>query len=311
MRTLLTFFAVLLAYMGNAQHATPAVNRPDSAVDCIAYWKSGETKVYSIVHEVKTISGGSATPPFKFGYEARISIVDSTQKGYTIKWEFHLPESIMIFRPGLADSLPVYNGMKMLFTTTATGSFVGLLNWEEVRDAYIHMNRLARPKITDSIGMAAMKMAESMFNSKEQVEAAMIKEIQLFYTPFGYKFTTRGMNEKTEVSNPYGGHPFPAIQSFKAIDVDRQKDEYSLMINMQMDSVNAKSMADSILSKMNLTTDQEMQAAREKYGSFDLRDRSEYRFTRSTGWIQRIYYQRSVKMAGINKSDEYTITLKE
>jgi len=150
-----------------------------------------------------------------------------------------------------------------------------------------------------------------MFNSKEQVESSMIQEIQLFHMPFGYKFTTNEVSRKTEISNPFGGNSFPAIQSYKVTDSDRQKDEYSLVVNMQMDKVNAKGMIDSLLSKMNLKTDQEMQAAREQYGSFDLRDHSEYRFIRSSGWIKRLYYQRTVIIAGMIKTDAYTIWLKE
>jgi hypothetical protein len=57
---------------------------------------------------------------------------------------------------GLADSLPVYNGMKMIFNITGVGSFIELLNWEEVRDTYFRMNRLSRPKITDSAEAAAI-----------------------------------------------------------------------------------------------------------------------------------------------------------
>jgi hypothetical protein len=302
MKTLWTVYVVLLAYAAYAQ---------DSAVDCIAYWKSGETKVYSIARETKTIGGASKTSPFKFNYDAWISVIDSTPKGYTIKWEFHLPEAMTILHPGLADSLPVYNGMKMIFTITGVGSFIELLNWEEVRDTYFRMNRLSRPKITDSAEAAAIKVAESLFNSKEQVESSMIQEIQLFHMPFGYKFTTNEVSGETEISNPFGGNPFPALQSYKVTDIDRQKDEYSLAVNMQMDKVNAKGMIDSLLSKMNLKTDQEMQAAREQYGSFDLRDHSEYRFIRSSGWIKRLYYQRTVVIARMTKTDAYTIWLKE
>jgi len=160
-------------------------HREDSVVSCIIHWKLGETKTYSIIHEKKSINPPGKNPPFRFNYEASVSVIDSSAKNYTIKWIFHLPEEMSILRPRLADSLPVYNGMQMIFRITEIGEFVELLNWEEVRDAYTRMMELSMPKRMDSTATAALKSAKNMYNSKEMVESSMIQEIRLFHRPYG------------------------------------------------------------------------------------------------------------------------------
>ncbi len=80
---------------------------------------------------------------------------------------------------------------------------------------------------------------------------------------------------------------------------------------MHIDKANTKSMVDALLNKMNIKDDREMQVAREKYFSFDLHDLSEYTFIRSTGWIRRLYYERTVNIASMTQSDVYIIALKD
>jgi hypothetical protein len=67
-----------------------------------------------------------------------VSVIDSTAKGFMVKWVFHLPVEGGI-PPSVAGSLPVYNGLQMIFRITDVGEFIDLLNWEEVRDAYVKM----------------------------------------------------------------------------------------------------------------------------------------------------------------------------
>ena len=238
-------------------------------------------------------------------------MIDSTPKNYTIKWVFHLPEAITVLRPALADSLPVYNGMQMIFRVTEMGAFVELLNWEEVRDAYSKMMELSLPPKKDSTLTAVVQSAKKLYNSKEMVESSLIKEIQLFHVPFGYKFESRLVTAPTEITNPFGGQPLPGIETIKASGLAPKKDSFTLVFNLRVDKANTKTLIDSMMAKMNIKDDGEMQVAREKYASFDLHDYSEYHFIRSSGWIKRIFYNRTVDIAGTIQDDAYTITLQE
>lgn len=311
MKCLLTLSAFILYFSAQSQQPLKQYSGKDSFVSCLANWKLGETKIYSIVHEKGAINPSEKKPPFIFAYEAWVSVTDSTAKDYTIKWVFHLPAQITLFRPGLADSLPVYNGMEMIFRITGTGEFIELMNWEQVRDAYSRMMELSLPKTGDSTAAAVIQSAKEMFNSREMVETSMIREIRLFHTPLGYKFTPTEAGTRTEIANPFGGDPFPAIQTTHISGLDPKKDSFTLDFNLRVDKANTKSIIDSLFKKMNIPEDQEMQTGREKFARFDMQDISEYNFIRSSGWISRLYFKRTIVIAGMTQYDSYTMTLKE
>jgi hypothetical protein len=205
MKIAFILFAVILSFLGHSQ---------DSTASCISNWKLGDTKIYSIVHEKNTARSAGKNSTFKLAYEALVTVIDSTAKSYTIKWVFHLPKQTTI-SPALSDSLPVYNGMSMIIRITSVGGFIELLNWEEVRDIYIRMLELSLPKKMDSTALATLQASENLFHTREMVESSLIQEIQLFHVPYGYKFSTIGATGKTEIANPFGGEPIPAVQTSK------------------------------------------------------------------------------------------------
>jgi hypothetical protein len=311
MKLLLLLSALTVSLSGRSQLATHSLTLEDSSVNFVANWKLNDTKIYTIIHKKNTVDPAGKSDPFSFAYEAWITVLDSTAKNYTIKWIFHLPGDITILRPGLADSLPVYNGLQMIFRTTEAGAFVELLNWEEVRDAYTRMMELSLPKKTDSTSAAILKSAKDMYKSKELVESTMIREIELFHLPYGYIYTTREISAKMQLPNPFGGDPYPALQTYKVTELHPKEDFFVFAADMRVDKANTKSMVDAILNKMNIKDDREMQTTREKYFSFDMHDFSEYTFIKSTGWIKRIYYNRTINMEGTTQTDTYTIKLKD
>lgn len=257
----------------------------DSSAGCIAYWKMGETKTYSIVHDKSTTQPGHSPTIVRFAYEAQVSVVDSSAKFYTIKWVYHLTPEMRQELMKQPEPLPIFEGMQMIFTISDVGTFVELFNWEEVRDNYIQMLESSLPENPDSAAKAAVSHARSFFRSKEMVEGALIKEIQLYHLPFGYSFSTKEVREGTKLTNPFGGGPIPAIQSYRITQLDPQQDLFTLVIRQYTDKVGAK-------------------------GIFDINDFTEYRIIPSSGWIRHISYKRTAVNGGITQTDGYTIDLK-
>jgi len=257
---------------------------PDTSADCVTNWRKSESKVYSIVHEKTTVGPDIPGKHFSFSYEANITVLDSTAEDYTIKWVLHVPENVNKELIGI-QQLPVFEGMQMIFKISSVGTFVELINWEEVRDGYVQLMELSMPKKKDSVLTGALDKAKSLFGTKESVEAALIKEIQLFHLPYGYKFTTRKVSENTQLSNPLGGDPLPALQTYQITELDRRQDRFTLSFRQELD----KSSFDKLV----------------------VSDTSEYQFILSSGWIRRLYYLRTAGSAALKQSDAYTITLKD
>jgi hypothetical protein len=304
MKAILIFSALILSFSGYSQSTLK-----DSAVNCVARWRSGEKRTYLITHEKSTITESGRSAPFRFAYEAQVSVLDSTARSYTVKWVFHIPDEYKKMHAGLADSLPAFNGMTMIFKTSEMGAFVELINWEEVRDAYFRQTEISLSKKNNSIAATAIKHAKEMFGSREAVESALIKEIQLFYTPYGYQFTTKVVSSDAGIPNPFGGDSFPAHQTYQITDIDRTKDAFSLVIHLKTDKAALSNLIDPMLRKMGVKDDAEMAKLRTQMATYDMQDHSEYNFQNSTGWIRNLHYNRTVLAGAFKQSDTYTIEL--
>lgn len=283
----------------------------DSSGNYTAHWRKGENKIFYIIHNKESYKSGDLQSQFNFPYEANVTILDSTANTYTIQWVFHLPENVKEENPKLADSLPVFEGMKMIFKTSEKGEFKELINWQEVRDAYIKMMEVSLPKKMDSATKAALEKSKALFNSKEMVESALIKEIQIFYLPYGNTFTTKEIEATAQLPNPFASEPLPAFETYKITELNPRQDYFKLVIRQDIDTSGALRFFEGFLKKTNIDSAKAILEANQIMESFDLRDSSEYKFITSVGWPEKINYKRTMKDGQITQTDSYTIEMKE
>ena len=244
-------------------------------------------------------------------YEANITILDSTENSYTVQWIFNLPAKLKEANPELQHSLPVFNGMKMIFKTSETGIFQELINWEEVKDAYIKMMEVSLPKIVDSTARINLEQTKSMFNSREMVESVLIKEIQLFYLPFGYSFTRKKIDGMIELPNPFGGEPLPASVTYQVTELNTFKDYFVLAINQDIVKLDALKIFKDFFRKSDLDNEKAIIEAEKIMKTFEMADYSEYKFNSSIGLPEKIKYVRTIKNNQLTNTDSYIIEMKQ
>jgi hypothetical protein len=300
------FISIFICSFASAQG-----NKNDTSFNCIANWKKGEEKVLLIGRDKKSYQSGVLKSDFNFSYEAFITILDSSKEGYTIQWVFHLTEEVKQANPGLAESMPVYEGLKMIFTTTDLGTFKELLNWEEVRDAYVKMMEVSLPKNMDDKQKDAVNKAKELFNSREMVEAALIKEIILYHFLYGGSFTTNGSKQKTSLPSPFSEDSLPAILTTKITEISASPDHVKIITDQQIDIANSGKLFESIFRKMNLPEDSVMTMSKEMLSQFEIEDHSEYLVSRSTGWINKLEYQRTGRTNQMESRDSFIIETKK
>lgn len=260
----------------------------DSSASCITYWRKGNIHTYTILHEKQAPLPDRPDNIMRFSYEAKVSVLDGSDSDYTVKWVFHIPPGA---NGGPLDSLPFFEGMQVIFRISNTGGFLELINWEEVRDIYSKI----------------MNFPKDQFDTKEKVEASLIREIQLFHQPYGYKFTTTKISSGTQLSNPFGGSPLPAIQTYQITDFDPI--EFTLVIQQNIDKAGLNSTLDARVKK--IPDARQRQIKKEQLTSLELNDYSQYRIVRYTGWIRHLFYKRAAIGGGITQSDAYTIDMKD
>lgn len=283
----------------------------DSSVNYMANWGKSASKIFYIVHSKESYESGELKSESNFSYEAHVTVLDSTENSYTVQWIFRLPAKVKETNPKLADSFPVFEGMKMIVKTSETGEFKELINWQEVRDAYIKMTENALPQKRDSSAQTALEQSKELFNPKEMGESALIKEIRLFYLPYGYKFTTNEIKETTQMPNPFASEPLPAFETYKITELNSSQNYFTLAITQDIDKSGAQKLFEGFLEKSNMDKDEATSEASKMPENFDIKDYSEYKFIPSIGWPQRINYKRTVKNGQITRTDSYSIEMKE
>lgn len=306
MKYFLTIFSMFIVSSAFSQEM-----HKDSSADYTANWLKGENKIYYIIHNKENFESGQLKSEVNFAFETQITVLDSTTNGYTVQWIFHLPDEIKEANPKLADSLPVFEGMKMIFETSKAGVFKELTNWREVRDTYLKMMEFSLPNKMDSATKSALEQTKALFNSKEMVESALIKEIQIFYLPYGDTFTTNEITVKTQLPTPFGNGTLPALETYKIKELNRKQNYFWLAINQNIDKSGAQKFFEGVFSKLNIDSGNAVLKAKEFLNTLEIKDNSEYKFILTTGWPKRINYERSVQNNQIKQTDSYIIEMKE
>ncbi|MBK7305919.1 MAG: hypothetical protein IPI88_02075 [Chitinophagaceae bacterium] len=98
--------------------------------------------------------------------------------------------------------------IKIVYKTDDVGMFTELINWEEVRDFSIsNYEKALANKSQTSDFIAALNQIKAIFQSKENTEALLIKEIQFFHAPFGMEYNKTGTLVEIELPNVTGVRP--------------------------------------------------------------------------------------------------------
>jgi hypothetical protein len=281
--------------------------KEDISLTCAANWKKGDKKVIVISRGKENYESGKETFNFDFSYEAHVTVLDSSKDGYTIRWVFYLTEEFKKENPGITGSLPVYEGLKMIFTTTSNGSFKELLNWQEVKDAYVAMMEVSLPKnLNDSI-KAAIKKSNDLFNSREMTERALIREIQVYYAPYGGDFTTKETKSSTSLPGPSGDEPMNAIVTQKISKIS--SGYFTISVVQELDTTGATILMKSLFKKMDLP-DSIIANPENLLSNFQMKDKNEYKIDRSTGWITVVKHERTAITSGRKQTEVFLFTMK-
>jgi hypothetical protein len=287
-----------------------ASTQPDTSYNCIARWKKGDEQVILIKHTVEKGWAGKPDPAVELSYEAHIQVQDSTKDGYTIKWVFHLPLEVKKANPLIVLAMPVYEGLKMIFKTDRNGTFKELINWQEVKEAYIKMMRMSLPRNMDDSTKKAIEKSNALFNSKEMTESALINEIQLYHAPFSILFTLKGNKFPAQFPNPFASEPIPAVVSEKLLSLSTKTDNVSFSIDQDIDLVNATSFLKGMLKKMDIQDDSLAVKAGELMANIEIKDHREYQFAPSTGWLKKLVFKKTAVTDQFSKIESFVFELK-
>lgn len=307
MKFYLTLIFVNLFLFSNSQNRFR-----DTSSTCIAFWKKGEEKSYLITHIKEKTKGGKLEPQANISYVAKIAILDSFKTGYKIQWIFTLSEKFKAENPFLIGLMPAFEDMKLVYLTTETGMFKELINWQEVKDAYITMFEMGVKDKTDSSYLAGISKTKELFNSREMVEGTLIREIKMFHSPFGYEYSTNEKNIAIELPNPFSKDDLlPGSEISKIVEINPKSDYFKLLTKQVIDTSALRKLLESMYVKLNLPKEEIVKNINDLLSTMKIDDSNEYKITLSSGWPERFNYSRIVNIENSEQIETYVFELKE
>ena len=273
----------------------------------LPHWKKNDTRTIVINHTKTSEKDGKAKYPTDFTFIANIRVLDSTAEGYRIEWSFSLTDSFKKANPGIETAMPLYNGFKTIFTTNPDGSFKDLLNWQELVDIYFDMLLLTTRK--GAANDSAQLKAKALFNSKERAEAGLIREIQLYYAPYGAVFSTTPQPSAIMLPNPFGGASLPAVSSQQIISRAPSKNQLIVNMKQELDSTGTRLLMNGMIDALNVPNDTLKQYMDNWLGNFQIRDEVTTSFNNVSGWIEEIRHERVANAAIIKQTEVTTIKM--
>ncbi len=282
----------------------------DTSATCIAFWKNKETKVYQIKHSKEKLESGNQKSLAEGFYEAHLRVIDSTEAGFTIEWIYKNFKSSLENEHALNSLNAIMEGLKIVYKTDDVGMFTELINWEEVRDfSFSNYRKALAEKAQNKEFVAALNQLKSIFQTKENIETLLIKEVQMFHAPFGVEYISSGTSVETQLPNVTGGAPFPATITLKLDKVT--SNEAIVSINQTIDKGKAGPIIATLLKKLSNSPMENEAEINKQIKDLEISDINQFTYILQSGWLTRIFFKRTSNIGKLKQVEIYEITEKK
>lgn len=291
---------LLLLMTASAQNVTT-----DTSATCVAYWSKGDVKTFLITKTSVNYRSGKETKRSESIYESVMTVVDSTEIGYIIEWQ------CKPVKASTTDDIvtQMLDQFKIVYSTTETGGFDSLINYEEVKKYIQQATKLAlsatneKPEVKNGV-----QQLMTALESRQAIEGIILREISAYHSPYGIEYSSRNPQvADAELPNIFGGDPIPAILTLALAKLDKRNDLAVISIDQKMDKEKAGDFIKDMLTKLGAPASV---INDKKFGSIDIHDNYLYDLTLSDGWIKKVVSKREVKFMDMRKIDTCEIKIK-
>jgi hypothetical protein len=295
---------LLVLMTAGAQNVTT-----DSSATCVAYWSKGDVKKFLITRSSVKYEAGKETGRTQSTYESVMKVIDSTEKNYTIEWQCK-PVKAGSSTDAAELVTHMLDQLKIVYTTSETGGFESLINYEEVKK-YIQnatSQVLNAGNQKPEVKKAVQEFMKA-FQSREAIESVVLREISAYHSPYGIEYSSRNPQvADAELPNIFGGDPIPAILTLALKKLDEPKDLAVITIDQKIDKEKAGDFLKDMLRKVGAPDS--VVNAKGKFETIDIHDIYEYDLNLSDGWIKKAVSKREVRFMDMRKIDICEIKIK-
>lgn len=265
-------------------------------------WKLNQEIRYQ---RTRTRIDSRADKPVTARTPVTIKVIEARPTGYVISWRYGRTESAVASDAGeVAEKLlQKVDGFEYIVELDRSGEFKALRNWQEVRDKTLALFDQLLPASTASPAeQSAVAQIRNLFTTREGVSNFLLREVQLFFMLYGWRFE-QGESETydEQLPNPLGGPPLPAKATITAKKVDQQAAVLHYTLEFDRDKA-GKILADSLAAlakRMNKPTDELATIAT----SLEVNDEAELSFDVRSRWPLKLWHERRAKVGDRSRTD--------
>ncbi|MDX9846850.1 MAG: hypothetical protein RBT74_07710 [Tenuifilaceae bacterium] len=230
----LSFCAIFLLA---ALAAVGQINIADSTMQVVGYWDMNESLTYVVYNQSVRTQGADTLLNEYTRYEVDVTIVDSTENSYTIKWHYR-DYFIETDNEVMKRLSSIFEDMSVLIKTDELGSFLEIINWEEIKTFMLITTALMREEFKEIPNMDQfIAHYEALYSTKEAIQNSAIDEIHQYYYFHGLNYKLHEeYNSQSTIQNRFGGEPFNADITFWLDDINPDDNNAIFRMTQVVDS---------------------------------------------------------------------------
>jgi hypothetical protein len=216
-------------------------NAKDESVDIVGYWNLNEKLNYTIDNRRYKITSNDSAKTEYYKYSVELFVKDSASKSYQFEWVYSRFET-NIENKVLQKLKQINEGLKVKVITTEIGQFVGIANYEEIKQKVKPLFSAIKAEFKDTPGASQLiKEHEAYYNSKDALENVAFKDIHQYYTFYGETYKVNlDVKGKAMLRNNFGGDPLNASLLVKLSEIDKEDKTNVIKLVHTIDSKQAK-----------------------------------------------------------------------
>ena len=221
-------------------------------VSLLAFWNKGDTIDYRVTKIKTTHTNGFLVKNDSTVFDAKFIVLDTTETGYRIKWQYKVDFSQMNISEKLEIELADFALTEAIYTTDNHGSFIAMENWEEIAEKADKMYTI----IMNSSSNNTSKSKEDFYKlisplqTQLGIEQIVFKELQ--YLHFGYGIEYDPLETYTfqeEIPNLLGEQPIRSQVKLYVDSIDNSNSFFVLKHETELNDSDMKNLVLSVLEK--------------------------------------------------------------
>lgn len=301
-------FTIILTVF--ATTAFGQINMEDSTAQVISYWSIGEKQNYTMSLQKIKLKGTDTTENVLMTYDVEITVIDSIENSYFVEW-FYKNHKTNSTNEIVKKITELSEDIKVVIETDELGAIKGVKNWKEVSEYMKKSIQLVKDEFKNVPQIVQMfNQVESMYATKEGIEAVAIQDAQQFHTFHGGKYLLGEVLEiPLQVQNMYDqNNPLDSKMVLYLDELNPDDNNYIIRSSQEVDSDQLTNVTYNYLKSMSKSM-KTTEPKKEDIGQLTNVTTTASRI-HGTGWLIYSIQTKTVEAPGATNIEERIMEIK-